>query len=71
MAEKHQDPAKQLGEFLRLRREQLSPERAGLIKGPRRRTPGLRRGGGGELMYVRQAQMTLCVLGEYSCLPKY
>lgn len=52
MAEKHQDPAKQLGEFLRLRREQLSPERVGLIKGPRRRTPGLRREEVAQLSYV-------------------
>ncbi|MBT0724944.1 helix-turn-helix domain-containing protein [Rosenbergiella sp. S61] len=52
MAEKHENPAKQLGEFLRLRREQLSPERAGLIKGPRRRTPGLRREEVAQLSYV-------------------
>ena len=32
-----------LGEFLRARREQLSPEQAGLRAGDRRRVPGLRR----------------------------
>lgn len=52
MAEKPQHATKQLGEFLRLRREQLSPERAGLIKGPRRRTPGLRREEVAQLSYV-------------------
>jgi transcriptional regulator with XRE-family HTH domain len=34
---------KQLGDFLRSRRTKLSPEAAGLQKGHRRRTPGLRR----------------------------
>lgn len=52
MADKHQDPAKQLGEFLRLRREHLSPERAGLSRGPRRRTPGLRREEVAQFSYV-------------------
>lgn len=33
----------ELGAFLRARREALSPSRAGLRSGPRRRTPGLRR----------------------------
>jgi transcriptional regulator with XRE-family HTH domain len=33
----------QLGEFLRARRRALSPERAGLVPGGSRRTPGLRR----------------------------
>jgi transcriptional regulator with XRE-family HTH domain len=33
----------QLGDFLRRRREALEPEDAGLVRGPRRRTPGLRR----------------------------
>ncbi|MFC1411219.1 helix-turn-helix transcriptional regulator [Streptacidiphilus sp. N1-12] len=33
----------QLAEFLRRRREALQPEDVGLVKGPRRRTPGLRR----------------------------
>lgn len=38
------DPRRaELGEFLRNRREQLTPERAGLPSGGRRRTPGLRR----------------------------
>ncbi len=32
-----------LGEFLRAHREQLTPERAGLPAGDRRRVPGLRR----------------------------
>lgn len=32
-----------LGEFLRLRREQLHPRDVGLVEGGRRRTPGLRR----------------------------
>jgi transcriptional regulator with XRE-family HTH domain len=33
----------ELGEFLRSRRERLRPEDVGLVSGPRRRTPGLRR----------------------------
>jgi transcriptional regulator with XRE-family HTH domain len=33
----------QLSEFLRSKRTQLSPSDVGLVKGPRRRTPGLRR----------------------------
>src|SRR3546814_13911491 len=33
----------QLAEFLRKRREALQPEDVGLPRGPRRRTPGLRR----------------------------
>jgi transcriptional regulator with XRE-family HTH domain len=33
----------QLGQFLRVRREALQPEDVGLSRGPRRRTPGLRR----------------------------
>jgi transcriptional regulator with XRE-family HTH domain len=33
----------QLAEYLRLRREALQPEDVGLSRGPRRRTPGLRR----------------------------
>ncbi|NGO71802.1 helix-turn-helix transcriptional regulator [Streptomyces boncukensis] len=33
----------ELAAFLRSRRERISPERAGLPRGPRRRTPGLRR----------------------------
>ncbi|MGI3783735.1 MAG: helix-turn-helix domain-containing protein, partial [Janthinobacterium lividum] len=32
-----------LGDFLRSRRERLRPEDVGLVPGPRRRTPGLRR----------------------------
>src|SRR3712207_6352319 len=34
----------ELGDFLRSRREALSPEAVGLRRGARRRTPGLRRG---------------------------
>lgn len=34
----------ELAEFLRSRRARLSPEQVGLPRGPRRRTPGLRRG---------------------------
>src|SRR5947209_5905433 len=34
---------KELGHFLRTRRERLPPERFGLTRGTRRRTPGLRR----------------------------
>ncbi|WP_029138492.1 helix-turn-helix transcriptional regulator [Nakamurella lactea] len=34
---------RELGDFLRTRRERLSPERAGIPAGGRRRTPGLRR----------------------------
>jgi MmyB-like transcription regulator ligand binding domain/Helix-turn-helix domain len=34
---------RELGAFLRSRRERISPERVGLPRGPRRRTPGLRR----------------------------
>ncbi|MHB9860282.1 helix-turn-helix domain-containing protein [Streptomyces sp. YIM S03343] len=37
------DMADTLGEFLRARREQLSPEQVGLPAGERRRVPGLRR----------------------------
>ena len=38
------DPSRsELGDFLRSRRERLSPEAAGLASGQRRRTPGLRR----------------------------
>ncbi|MFF5778753.1 helix-turn-helix transcriptional regulator [Streptomyces virginiae] len=33
----------ELAEFLRTRRERISPEQVGLVRGPRRRTPGLRR----------------------------
>ncbi|MEW2035228.1 hypothetical protein AB0901_32585, partial [Streptomyces roseifaciens] len=33
----------ELAAFLRSRRERVSPEQAGLPRGPRRRTPGLRR----------------------------
>jgi transcriptional regulator with XRE-family HTH domain len=34
---------RELGAFLRSRRERLQPEDVGLVSGPRRRTPGLRR----------------------------
>jgi len=34
---------RELAAFLRSRRERITPERAGLPRGPRRRTPGLRR----------------------------
>jgi transcriptional regulator with XRE-family HTH domain len=34
---------RELGAFLRSRRERLSPSAAGIVAGPRRRTPGLRR----------------------------
>ncbi|MEU8734530.1 MULTISPECIES: helix-turn-helix transcriptional regulator [Streptomyces] len=37
------DDKKELGAFLRSRRERLRPEDVGLPSGPRRRTPGLRR----------------------------
>ncbi|GAA2625034.1 helix-turn-helix transcriptional regulator [Streptomyces spororaveus] len=33
----------ELAEFLRTRRERITPEQVGLVRGPRRRTPGLRR----------------------------
>ncbi|MER6448058.1 helix-turn-helix transcriptional regulator [Streptomyces venezuelae] len=33
----------ELAEFLRNRRERITPEQVGLVRGPRRRTPGLRR----------------------------
>ncbi|WP_405827394.1 helix-turn-helix transcriptional regulator [Streptomyces sp. NBC_00105] len=33
----------ELAEFLRSRRERITPEQVGLVRGPRRRTPGLRR----------------------------
>lgn len=33
----------ELAEFLRSRRERIAPEQVGLVRGPRRRTPGLRR----------------------------
>ncbi|MFD9206743.1 helix-turn-helix transcriptional regulator [Streptomyces sioyaensis] len=38
-----QQRRRSLGEFLRSRRERLSPQEAGILAGPRRRTPGLRR----------------------------
>jgi transcriptional regulator with XRE-family HTH domain len=41
-----------LAEFLRSRREQVSPEAAGLARGPRRRTPGLRREEVAELAHI-------------------
>jgi len=47
-----EDQAQRLGEFLRWKRERLSPEQAGLPKGPRRRTPGLRREEVAQLSYV-------------------
>lgn len=37
------DTRKQLGAFLRARRESLDPQRLGLPRSGRRRTPGLRR----------------------------
>ncbi|MRS15466.1 helix-turn-helix domain-containing protein [Enterobacteriaceae bacterium RIT691] len=40
---RHEDPRKQLGAFLRLRRESLDPQRLGVPRSGRRRTPGLRR----------------------------
>ena len=39
----HDTRGNALGDFLRSRREKLSPKSAGLSAGPRRRTPGLRR----------------------------
>ncbi|MET7644755.1 helix-turn-helix transcriptional regulator [Streptomyces sp. NPDC005426] len=33
----------ELADFLRSRRERITPEQVGLVRGPRRRTPGLRR----------------------------
>lgn len=44
--------AKKVGDFLRWKREQLSPEQAGLVAGSRRRTPGLRREEVAQLSYV-------------------
>ncbi|WP_411134416.1 helix-turn-helix transcriptional regulator [Streptomyces sp. C10] len=38
-----QQRRRNLAEFLRSRRERLSPREAGILAGPRRRTPGLRR----------------------------
>lgn len=34
---------RELAEFLRSRRERIAPEQVGLVRGRRRRTPGLRR----------------------------
>jgi MmyB-like transcription regulator ligand binding domain/Helix-turn-helix domain len=34
---------RELADFLRSRRERITPEQVGLVRGPRRRTPGLRR----------------------------
>src|SRR4030088_2661138 len=42
----------ELGAFLRSRRERLQPEDVGLPSGPRRRTPGLRRGAGAGLAQI-------------------
>ncbi len=44
--------AQSLGNFLRTRREQLTPEMVGLPRGTRRRTPGLRREEVAQLSYV-------------------
>ncbi|MFE6691433.1 helix-turn-helix transcriptional regulator [Streptomyces sp. NPDC057743] len=38
-----QDRRRALAEFLRARRERITPREAGILAGPRRRTPGLRR----------------------------
>ncbi|MCK7626848.1 helix-turn-helix transcriptional regulator [Streptomyces sp. RS10V-4] len=38
-----QDRRRALAEFLRARRERVTPQDAGILPGPRRRTPGLRR----------------------------
>src|SRR3954452_5556429 len=52
----------ELGDFLRSRREKLTPKAVGLPSGRRRRTPGLRREEGGELAglgadwYIRREQ---------------
>jgi hypothetical protein len=37
------DRQRELAEFLRHRRARLTPEQVGLLRGMRRRTPGLRR----------------------------
>jgi hypothetical protein len=41
--ERQDENRKQLGAFLRSRRESLDPQRLGLPRSGRRRTPGLRR----------------------------
>ncbi|MBT0727194.1 helix-turn-helix domain-containing protein [Rosenbergiella australiborealis] len=52
MAEAKLSAAKKVGQFLRLRREQLSPENVGIPRGERRRTPGLRREEVAQLSFV-------------------
>src|ERR1700757_2497176 len=49
---------RELAEFLRSRRERLSPEEVGLAPGPRRRTPGLRREEVAELAGIGTAWYT-------------
>src|SRR4051812_12713393 len=54
MTEHHvaSDRHHELATFLRSRRDRISPEQAGLPRGPRRRTPGLRRGEVAQLVGV-------------------
>jgi len=50
--------ARELADFLRSRRERLTPAAAGLRPGPRRRTPGLRREEVAELSRIGTAWYT-------------
>ncbi len=52
-----------LADFLRTRRMRLSPEQVGLIRGGRRRTPGLRREEVAQLAHVGVSWYTLLEQG--------
>src|SRR5215813_7581912 len=53
-----------LADFLRTRRMRLSPEQVGLIRGGRRRTPGLRREEVAQLAHVGVSWYTLLEQGR-------
>src|SRR6516225_2466680 len=53
-----------LADFLRTRRMRLSPEEVGLIRGVRRRTPGLRREEVAQLAHVGVSWYTLLEQGR-------
>src|SRR5579864_5670544 len=53
-----------LADFLRTRRMRLSPEQVGLIRGGRRRTPGLRREEVAQLAHVSVSWYTLLEQGR-------
>jgi transcriptional regulator with XRE-family HTH domain len=59
-----QQRRQELADFLRTRRMRLSPEQVGLIRGGRRRTPGLRREEVAELAHVGVSWYTLLEQGR-------